>query len=545
MPSNQPATVTLQHRELYFFALFRVLEAGILGIVAFTPLGRTMAEVLHPDLLQAATLAYFLVGVLLLYTSRQPQFGLRRQAAIGLVFDLAVWGVALIVMNGGESGLAMFMVFNIGAAALILSTSMSIGFAVAAALVLLGEYFYNRMVPFGEPRTAAEATMFSITYLGTALLCQQLRRQMSASEALASKRGEDLANLSELNELVIRRMRTGVLVVDGGHRIRLSNEAAWALLGSATHQSKDLLEVSAALHKALWEWRQGKFEAAAAMTFFEGGAEVLPRFVSLSLTDKLFLVFLDDTRVYSGRAEELTLFTLGRLSASIAHEVRNPLAAISYSTQLLEESPDLKETDRRLLEIIHSQCTRMNGIVQNILGLARQERSQTESLELVVFTRSFVNDYRESHPLETDVLVATDPGTRVVALADPQQLHQVLTILVQNALTYGRQPGQPAKVTVAVRRDSASGSSIVEVIDRGPGIPLRVAGQVFDPFFTTSSHGTGLGLYIARQLCEANQSVLSFEPVAAGGSCFRITLPSPQGLWEGLKPQTGPGRDSP
>ena len=536
MPPTLPATATHQHRELYFFALFRVLEAGILGIVAFTPLGRTMAEILHPDLLQAATLAYFLVGMLLLYTSRQPSFGLRRQAAIGLFFDLMVWGVALLVMNGGESGLAMFMVFNIGAASLILAPGMSIGFAVAAATVLLAEYAFNRIVPYGVPRTAAEATMFSVTYLGTALLCQQLRRQMSASKALASKRGEDLANLSELNELVIRRMRTGVLVVDGGHRIRLSNEAAWALLGSATHQSKDLLEVSEPLHKALWEWRQGKYEAPAPMTFFEGGAEVLPRFVSLSLTDKLFLIFLDDSRVYSGRAEELTLFTLGRLSASIAHEIRNHLAAINYSTQLLEESPDLKETDRRLLEIIHSQCTRMNGIVQNILGLARQERSQTESLELVAFSRNFVNDYRESHPLETDVLAATDPGTRVVALADPQQLHQVLTVLVQNALTYGRQPGEPAKVTVAVRKDKASGTPIIEVIDRGPGIVPRVAGQVFDPFFTTSAHGTGLGLYIARQLCEANQSVLSYEPVVAGGSCFRISMPTAQGMWEGLKP---------
>ena len=180
--------------------------------------------------------------------------------------------------------------------------------------------------------------MFSVTYLGTALLCQQLRRQISASEALASKRGEELANLSELNELVIRRMRTGVLVVDGSHRIRLSNEAAWALIGRATDQSRDLMEVSPALQKSLWEWRQGRSEAPAAITFAEGGAEVLPRFVSLSLTDKLFLIFLDDSRIYSGRAEELTLFTLGRLSASIAHEIRNPLAAISYSAQLLDES---------------------------------------------------------------------------------------------------------------------------------------------------------------------------------------------------------------
>jgi two-component system sensor histidine kinase PilS (NtrC family) len=107
----------------------------------------------------------------------------------------------------------------------------------------------------------------------------------------------------------------------------------------------------------------------------------------------------------------------------------------------------------------------------------------------------------------------------------------VLTVLVQNALTYGRDPGQAAQVTVAVRTDGPHGPPLVEIIDRGPGIPPKVAEQVFAPFFTTSEHGTGLGLYIARQLCEANQSTLAFEPVPGGGSCFRITLPGAQSLF--------------
>ena len=261
---------------------------------------------------------------------------------------------------------------------------------------------------------------------------------------------------------------TDSLVVDGSHRIRLSNEAAWSLLGSGIHHRRDLIEVSEALHQSLWTWRRGRGETPKAMTFFEGGPEVLPRFVSMSLTDKLFLIFLDDSRIYSGRAEELTLFTLGRLSASIAHEIRNPLAAISYSTQLLEESAEINDADRRLLEIIHSQTTRMNGIVQNVLGLARQERSQVESVELVAFTRTFVHDYAESHPLETDLLQAVNEGTREVALVDPQHLHQVLTVLVHNALTYGRNPGEPAQVTVAVHRDVTQGMPMIEVVDRGP-----------------------------------------------------------------------------
>jgi two-component system sensor histidine kinase PilS (NtrC family) len=535
MPPTQQESASPQHRELYFFALFRLLEAGILGIVAFTPLGLTMAVIRAPVLLKLAALGYFAGALVLVFLSREGVMRLRRQAAGGLVLDIAVWGLALLAMDGGESGLAMFMIFNIGAGALILTPAASLGFAVCAALVLLGEYVFNRLVADGASRTAAEATMFSVTYLGTALLCQQLRRQISASEELASRRGEELASLSELNELVIRRMRTGVLVVDGSHRIRLSNEAAWGLIGSGMHQQRDLMQVSEALHQSLWAWRRGRGEVPRGMTFFEGGPEVLPRFVSLSQTDKVFLIFLDDSRIYSGRAEELTLFTLGRLSASIAHEIRNPLAAISYSAQLLEESTGLPEADRRLLEIIHSQCTRMNGIVQNILGLARQERSQTESVELVAFTRTFVQDYSESHPLETDVLQAVDQGTRVVALVDPQHLHQVLTVLVHNALTYGRTPGHAAQVTVAVRREPVHGTPVLEVIDRGPGIPARVVEQIFTAFFSTSVHGTGLGLYIARQLCDANQSLLSYEPVPGGGSCFRIVLPPAQVLAEELQ----------
>jgi two-component system sensor histidine kinase PilS (NtrC family) len=536
MPRPAPAPIDADHRELYFFALFRVLEAGILGIVAFTPLGATMAVIREPHLMQAVVLGYFLFSLVLLYTSRSDRIGARAQATFGLLLDQLTWGTALLVMDGGESGLAMFMVFNIGAGALILRPAVSVSFAATAGGILVAEYVFNKLSPDGSARTAAEAMMFSVTYVGTALLCQQLHRQLSASEQLARRRGEELAGLSELNELVIRRMRTGVLVVDGGHRIRLSNEAAWGLLGSATDQSRDLAELSPKLQRALWDWRQGRSEPPQAMTFSEGGTEVLPRFVSLSHTDKLFVIFLEDSRIYSGRAEELTLLTLGRLSASIAHEIRNPLAAINYSTQLLEESSDLKETDRRLLEIIHAQCTRMNAIVQNILGLARRDRTQTEPVELVAFTRQFVNDYRESHPLETDVLQASDDGKRVVAMVDPQHLHQVLTILVHNALTYGRQPGKPARVTVGTCIDRRTGAPLVEVVDRGPGIPPRVAQQIFTPFFTTSEHGTGLGLYIATQLCEANQSVLAYDPVPGGGACFRIRMPAAKSLLETSPP---------
>jgi two-component system sensor histidine kinase PilS (NtrC family) len=532
MPNSflPPQVVTAQRRELYFFTLFRAFEASLLALAALTPAGSRLLAMPFPVVVQAAAVAYLLASALLLVYGRNLARRLRRQAAIGLCIDLAVAGVVLVSTEGGESVVSMFLVFNIAAGGLILAAPASLGFALVASGILFSEYVFNQLIGI-DYRPVAETMMFSVTYLATVLLCQQLRKQMSESEALAERRGEELANLSELNELVIRRMRTGVLVLDGGHRIRLANEAAWALLGAPSPDRRDLNDVAPLLHQSLWSWRQGRGDIPKAMVFAEGLPEVLPRFVALSLTDKLFLIFLDDSRVYSVRAEELTLSTLGRLSASIAHEIRNPLASISYAAQLLDESPALSEADRRLLEIVHSQCQRMNGIVQNILGMARRERAQTESLELGSFVRHFVDEYRHSHPLESDVLQAVNAGGRpIYALVDPQHLHQVLTALVQNALTYGREPGLPAQVTVAVSQESPPAQAMLEVIDRGPGIPARVAEQVFSPFFTTSEHGTGLGLYIARQLCEANQCLISFQPVPAGGSCFRIVLPTTKSL---------------
>ena len=529
-PFSSAAQLSPQRRELYFFTLYRTLEASLYALVAFSPAGDSFLRIKHPALAQGTAVLYLAASLGLMLTGRRDEYRLRRQAAIGLCCDLAAAGCALLAQTGGESGVALLLLFNIGAGALILTRRAGLGFALLAAAMIMGNYVLQRLLDPGQARPAVEAVMYAVTYLTAAVLFQMLGRQMNESQALAERRGEELANLSEVNELVIRRMRTGVLVVDGNHHIHLSNEAAWALLGNPSPSEKELARVSPDLHQSLWHWRRGRGEVPRALVLAEGAPEVLPRFVALSLGDALFLIFLEDSRIYSGRAEELTLSTLGRLSASIAHEIRNPLASISYAAQLLDESEGLADTERRLLAIVHSQCQRMNGIVENILGLARRERSQAESVDLTRFVQRFVEEYRSSHPLETDVLQAVTREGAVPAMVDPQHLHQVLTVLVHNALTYGRLPGEPARVTVATGNAGPDAPPFLEVLDRGPGISPGVQENLFRPFYTTSTHGTGLGLYIARQLCEANQCTLSYHGVPAGGSCFRVTLPSGQSL---------------
>ena len=329
--------------------------------------------------------------------------------------------------------------------------------------------------------------------------------------------------LAEVSELIIRRMRTGVVLVGSEGDIRLANEAAMLHLGEAGDGHRSLATTAPALARRLQAWQASGHVDPTPLTLQPDLPEVLPRFTRLLGDGDQVLVFLDDAELASRRAETLTLATLGRFSASLAHEIRNPLAAISYATQLLEESHDIVEGDRRLLEIIHQQTLRMNGIIENVLGLARRERAQPQHVELGAFAREFVDDWQRSQPLEQATLEARAPSSAVMAMVDRKQLQQVVTVLVHNALVYGRLPGQTARIALHVHLDDR-GAPLLDVTDRGPGIPDQVAPRLFSPFHTTSEHGTGLGLYIARELCLANQAHLAYVPVPAGGACFRIRL---------------------
>src|SRR5678816_2753710 len=220
------------------------------------------------------------------------------------------------------TGIAMLLMVNVGAGALLLPPRLAGLFAALATLGVIGQSFVGRLVEYG---------LYGFGYFATALLCFALGKQMRETEALAERRGSDLANLSQINELIIRRMKTGVMVVDDTNRVHLWNESAWALLGSPEPDQRDLGSLAPELSRRLYHWRTTRKIDNTSVALAEDVPEVIPRFTQLaSHDDSNVLIFLDDTSLLSRRAEQLTLTSLGRLSASIAHETRNPLAAISY-----------------------------------------------------------------------------------------------------------------------------------------------------------------------------------------------------------------------
>ncbi len=511
-------------RELYFFTLYRTLVAALFALLAFGSLPEQWVALNRPGLASAVAASYLVCAMLLLIYARRGNGVLFSQVVLGVALDILATVLMVHSVQHLQTGIAMTLIVTFAAAAVLLPMRTTMTLAITAGALLLVEYGFSRIAPSLDTRSLIEILVCALGYVAMARLGDLMGRQMRDSHALARQREAEVENLAQINELVIRRMRTGVLVVDVAGNVHLHNEAAWHLLGQPAGSPLILGDIAPELAQRLFQWRMDDARnEGKTLQLREDVPSVVPRFAGLGTTNELFVIFLDDTSLVSRRAEELTLSNLGRLSATIAHEIRNPLAAISYSAQLLEESPDLPEADRRLVEIVLNHCQRMNGIIENVLSLSRRERSKPEAIDTVRWVQRFVEDFKASHPIDTCEIRAVSQGQELECVVDPQQLEQVVSCLVQNAIRHGHLPGQPPRITVATRRLSENGAIVVEVLDRGPGIPEKVAAKIFEPFVTTHELGNGLGLYIARQLCEANQAALEFVPMA-GGSCFRVTL---------------------
>lgn len=520
----QPAyTQRVLRRELYLFSLYRLLEASLLALLVFGPGELLAVEPHNAALAVAASLAYLPASLLLFVWARRPDTRMSDIALVGVCTDVLVAMVVSHAIPSAGPGVAMMLLFNLAAAALFLRLPVSVAVAAFASLAMLVEFVWARLDGANPDRPLAELLMFIFSFFAVVTLTHLLGERMRASQDLADQRGAEAENLAGINELIIRRMRTGVLMVDGSGHVRLANEAAQRLYGDGDLETRRLADLSAELASRLRHWLVSGESDDSPMPYGNERLEVQPRFTRLLTGSDTVLVFLDDASMVSRRAESLTLSAMGRFSASLAHEIRNPLAAISYSVQLLEESTDIPDSERRLLEIIRQQCQRTNGIVDSVLGLARRERAIGEQLELVSFVRRFVDEFSRNLAPENGTLRTAGRERPLTALFDPGHLQQILTILAQNALNYGRLPGEPARITMAV--DECDGRPCIDVADRGPGVPDAVASQLGRPFFTTSAHGTGLGLYIARELSLANGGHLDYVPVPGGGACFRIALP--------------------
>jgi two-component system sensor histidine kinase PilS (NtrC family) len=358
-----------------------------------------------------------------------------------------------------------------------------------------------------------------------------LATRVRESEDLVRQKDLDLANLADLSQYIVQHLRESLLVVDAFDKIRLINQSAAEILGH-THAVPGAFigEVAPRLLYSLSTWRQSapRHEIPASFVAADGARVIQPHFAPLGASAPgPTLIFLEDNSLMAEKVQQSKLAALGRLSASIAHEIRNPVGAMSHAGQLLAESPNIGAEDRRLTDIIRSNSVRVSTIINNVLQLSRRESVEQARLSLGDWLEEFLLEFAETMQVPRHEIGVQDSTGELEVRFDPSHLHQVVWNLCENAIKYGK-PCDGSKLEIRLNRLSPSFRPCLEVADRGSGIDPVVADRIFEPFFTGRDGGTGLGLFIARELCQLNRAVLLYEPQSGGGSIFRVVFSDPQ-----------------
>ena len=544
------ATRATLWRTLQTFNVSRVVIA--LALLAFISLGGTRTNmgteaVSYVQLCSVYLLAS--IAFMLLTTFSRERFLM--QLSTQMAVDLLIISSLYLIAGGARSGLAILYLFPLAGAAILAPRLIALFFAAVVALVLLGTSLLE-VWSTASDGSVSTAGLYGMSFFSAVLVLNGLAAKLLKQEDLAEQRGQALRLQQAINQLIIADMGDGVLVVDRDAKVITANPAAAQMLGwagSHQHDGRPLSEIPILIPiaTAFFEWivaandaENGRFVAKSIVAdeSFDSSA----RFVTIKLSDEAGLpsatllrsasgrdraahlklrfarvetadpqdlravIFLQDVTEIENKAQDLKLASMGRLTASIAHEVRNPLSAISYAASLLEEEAP-NPTQTRLLRIIEENVARLNRMIEDILKLSRKAQLNAAPLELAAFFAEVLAEFAATQRLADDLIRIGDLGAHLVRF-DPLHLREVVVNLLSNAVRYASGHAGSIRLEVLV----ASSSHVeLHIQDDGPAITAEVRAHLFEPFYTTTSKGTGLGLYLARELCLNNDAMLDYE----------------------------------
>ena len=521
----------LSWRVLVTLNVFRMLIAVTLLTVYVAsseslPFGRRL-----PTLFTVAASAYLAFGLAAAFTLRHRWAPVDMQGIATMLVDIVAVSVLMFASDGMSSGLGGLLVVFVGAGSLALPLGLPPIFAAAATFAILGQEVLSGLGGYSTNYPAAG--LLCAIIFGMAFAVRPLARRIQLSEALARQRGVDLQNLSELNEYIVQHLRESILVIDDDDRIRLGNASASDLLGiSRPIRGMTLTDAAEPLADYISRWRRDATMSAHPEITVASAGHSLRLNAHLAPLGKdgdrsgPALVFLEDASLINARVQQSKLASLGRLSASIAHEIRNPVGAMSHAAQLLGESPGLTDDDKRLTEIIQTHSGRVSHIIDNVLQLSRRDSSRPERLRLKPWLAEFAQEFSRTLELQEGELTLTRVPEDIEVRMDRGHLRQVMWNLCDNAVKYASETGG-ILVEIQAGRLTAQGRPYLEVCDMGNGVDPTTADKIFEPFFTERAGGTGLGLYISRELCELNRATLLYLDRPGGGSIFRIVFTDP------------------
>jgi two-component system, NtrC family, sensor histidine kinase PilS len=459
-----------------------------------------------------------------------------------IVADIAFIALIMHTQQGSQSSIGLLLIVTIAAGSLISVGRLALFYASIATISILLEQTFHILDVSSPSENYTSAVLLSLGCFATAWLAYSLAKRSQESELLAAQRGLDIQNMAQINALITDEMQDGVLVVDQDLLIKHHNHQAEVLLGLDSKQTysdnwknKSLNEVSPEVESLMQYWLAEKVPEHG----FVPTHNAIPSFIKLTaLSRELRLrflpisenrnqgavIFIEDWSQMQTQAHQVKLAALGRLTANIAHEIRNPLSAISHANQLLQEE-DTDPATKRMLQIISDNVQRLDQIIKDVLELNRRDRTNQETIHLESFMHDFYTQFCAVEKIPESSFTLSLKTAETIVAFDRRHLNQILWNLCKNGWRHCRKLENSLKLALHVNENA--NTIRVEITDDGEGVPENIQAHLFEPFFTTENTGTGLGLYIARELADANGAKLQYKALDSddgSGSQFIMHL---------------------
>lgn len=535
---NRPAILTKptpQASSQQNLALFRVyvgyrsLLSIVLLVMLVSPNTRQLVGADNPALYTTIALAYLATSIPLVGSLSTRLSKSQKLMLVVFIVDIIAITLLADASGGMISGLPVLLVVTIAASAvLITNRTQATLVAALSVLAILLDTVWLILRGTVDSGSLFPAGILGLLIFGVSLMVQPIAHRLGRAEELARNRASDLYSLQRLNEQIVQHMQTGILLVSSEGVVRIMNKSAINLLAPerpiSVEQGRQLSDYSADLADQFEHWKTTGSHRAKPFTVIENAPPVIANFRDLQPNaNGEALVFVEDYTPVTRYAQSLKLNSLGRLTASIAHEIRNPLGAISHAAQLLQESSELSSADQRLADIIQAHSERVNDIVESVMQISRREPPKPENLLLAPWLTEFVGEYLNALNRAAEVTIHCDYNELLVEF-DPENLRRVFANLLDNALRHSKEATGIESARIEVTLNFAAHHCLIDIIDTGAGVPDSELGKLFEPFYTTHKEGSGMGLYLCKELCEINNADLHYRTTTAGESCFRISL---------------------
>lgn len=473
----------------------------------------------NPDLFQDTIVVYLsaniLIGLALPLFVSDEFISKTAPSFIILTLDIIALTLLMSASGGVASGLGNFLIFTVAFGGGLIYGRVSTVLPAIAFILTIYTEFYLFFLDLNELQSFFQAGILGIVYFVANIFFQTLSQQIRRRET-------EVFTLEQINQLVVEKISTGVVVASHDGIIKLINAAGRELLFPETPELEQNTELPRSLRTRIGS--EQAYGDRQTFTFHvnDDSADLLATYSKVSSPDPELdtLLFIEDSTLVQQQAQQLKLAALGRLSASIAHEIRNPLGAISHAAQLLGESENLDRGDHRLSEIIQTHCVRLNNVVENVLRMSRRKTAEPKTLKLSSWLPEFVTEFKTGFPEQANIQIKITDNDSDEVQFDPLHLSQILGNLCQNGLRYSQKKIGETKLVIRTGIDSSI--RYIDVLDFGEGVSEELIPNLFEPFYTTEVTGTGLGLYLSKELCEANNARLSYSN--RDGSRFRISF---------------------